>query len=108
MTVKDAIIVVDDDHAVRDSLQSLLETAGFPVRLYGSAAAFLADCPASEQGCLLLDVQMPDMDGRTLQQKVRAGWPRLAVVVMTGHARAGASEGGTRKPGSATASSRTV
>ncbi len=85
MTAKDVIVVVDDDSAVRDSLGSLLETAGFSVQLYESAEGFIARCPPTERGCLLLDVQMPDMDGLTLQERVTTGWPRLAVVVMTGH-----------------------
>src|SRR5471032_1489246 len=83
MTGKETIVVIDDDDAVRDSLQSLLETAGFSVRLHGSAEEFIAHCPSSERGCLLLDVQMPNMDGLTLQEKVATGWPQLAVVVMT-------------------------
>ncbi len=85
MSFKEAVIVVDDDDAVRDSLQSLLETAGFSVRLYGSAGEFIAHCPSTEQGCLLLDVQMPGMDGLALQERVATGWPQLSVVIMTGH-----------------------
>jgi two-component system response regulator FixJ len=85
MSVKAGVIVVDDDDAVRDSLQALLETAGFAVRLYGSAREFIANCPSAEQGCLLLDVQMPGMDGLTLQERVAIGWPQLSVVIMTGH-----------------------
>ncbi len=85
MTANDAIVVVDDDSAVRDSLGSLIETAGFSVQLYESAGDFIARCPSTTQGCLLLDVQMPEMNGLTLQEKVATGWPRLAVVVMTGH-----------------------
>jgi two-component system response regulator FixJ len=85
MSIREAVIVVDDDDAVRDSLQSLLETVGFSVRLYGSAEEFIANCPSVEQGCLLLDVQMPGMDGLALQERVATGWPQLSVVIMTGH-----------------------
>jgi two-component system response regulator FixJ len=85
MSDKDAVVVVDDDDGVRDSLQSLLETAGFSVRVYRSAGEFIADCPSTEQGGLLLDIQMPGMDGLALQEKVATGWPQLSVVIMTGH-----------------------
>jgi two-component system response regulator FixJ len=85
MTIREAVIVVDDDDAVRDSLQSLLETTDFAIRLYGSAAEFIAHCPGTERGCLLLDVEMPGMDGLALQERVATGWPQLSVVIMTAH-----------------------
>ena len=78
--------LVDDDEAVRDSLAALLETHGFEVACYASAAAFLAGCPAGAAGCLLTDIRMPDMDGLTLQERVVALYPELSVVIMTGHA----------------------
>ena len=85
MSVEEIVVVVDDDDVVRTSLQLLLKSAGFSVRLYGSAAEFIAHCPHAEQGCLLLDVQMPDMDGLALQEKLATGWPLLSVVILTGH-----------------------
>jgi two-component system response regulator FixJ len=85
MASKQAVVVVDDDDAVRDSLQSLLETAGFSVQLYQSAGEFIAHCPSTERGCVLLDIQMPGISGLALQERVAAGWPGLSVVIMTGH-----------------------
>ena len=78
--------VVDDDAAVRDSLALLLESAGLAVRAYDSAAAFLAVAVTLDAGCVLTDVRMPDIDGLTMQRKLTVLNPRLAVVVMTGHA----------------------
>ena len=54
--------VVDDDQAMRDSLEFLLETGGFAVRLYDSAQPFL-DCLLDlAPGCILTDIRMPDID----------------------------------------------
>lgn len=78
--------VVDDDPAVRDSLALLLQSAGISVRVYDSAAAFLNVAPTLDAGCVLTDVRMPDIDGLTLQRQLAVLNPRLAVVVMTGHA----------------------
>lgn len=79
--------VVDDDPAVRDSLAFLLQSAGFAVRTYDSAAAFLAVAPGLVAGCVLTDVRMPGgMDGLALQRHLAALGGCLAVVVMTGHA----------------------
>lgn len=86
MTDAATIHLVDDDDAVRDSLVALLETHGFAVRAFASAAEFLANCPTSAAGCLLTDIRMPDMDGLALQERVAATYPGLAVVMMTGHA----------------------
>ncbi len=84
----DALLVhvVDDDPAVRDSLALLLQSAGISVRVYASAAALLNVASKLDAGCVLTDVRMPEMDGLTLQRKLIALNPRLAVVVMTGHA----------------------
>ena len=85
MTEGALVHVVDDDPAVRDSLAFLLQAAGLNVRVYDSAAAFLAVAPGLRSGCVLTDVRMPQMDGLTLQRRLAALGGNLAVVVMTGH-----------------------
>jgi len=77
--------IVDDDPAVRDSLQLLLDAAGLGARTYSSAAEFLVSAGALRSGCVLTDVRMPDIDGLTLQRRLTELGSRLPVVVMTGH-----------------------
>ena len=76
--------VIDDDDAMRDSLDFLLSVRGFEVRLYESATAFLDALPAVSDGCVLSDISMPGMSGlelvRTLKQR-GLGYP---IVLMTG------------------------
>jgi two-component system response regulator FixJ len=77
--------VVDDDASVRDSLALLLESAGFSVRTYDSAAAFLKAASDLTAGCVLTDVQMPELNGLELQRRMSELDIRLPVIVMTGH-----------------------
>ena len=79
------VCVVDDDHAVRESLQILLETMGYAIRAYGSGLAFLEEYSALEPGCVLLDVRMPKMSGLDVQKRLQAERPDLPVVIVTGH-----------------------
>jgi two-component system response regulator FixJ len=79
------ICIVDDDPAVRDSVQALLESAGHAVRAFPAARAFLAERESVSCACLIADIRMPDMDGLTLQEelvRLKAGIP---VVIITGH-----------------------
>jgi two-component system response regulator FixJ len=80
------VFVVDDEEAIRDSLQALLGVFGFDVRCFASAAGFLEWAKPDEAGCLLVDVRMPEMSGLDLQKKVAASCPGISVVMMTGHA----------------------
>ncbi len=77
--------VVDDDASVRDSLSLLLESAGFAVRAYDSAPAFLRAASDRQTGCVLTDVQMPELNGLELQRRMSEFGIRLPVIVMTGH-----------------------
>jgi two-component system, LuxR family, response regulator FixJ len=77
--------IVDDDEAVRQSLAFLLSTAGVPVRVYGSATAFLDALPSLQSGCLITDVRMPDLTGIELLQRLKAKSIDLPVIVITGH-----------------------
>ena len=80
------IFIVDDDDAVRDSLQLLLQSAGFAkVQCYASARQFLELAQLQAGDCLLLDVRMPDMDGLELQEALNARGVKMPVIVMTGH-----------------------
>jgi two-component system response regulator FixJ len=77
--------VVDDDAAVRRSLERLLDTAGFRVVSYDSSSAFLKAARVLLAGCVLLDIQMPGVDGLAVQARLnRLGVP-LPVIVMTAH-----------------------
>jgi two-component system response regulator FixJ len=77
--------VVDDDLAIRESLDFLLGTAGFEVRLHENAQSLLDTMPGPLTGCILTDIRMPGIDGIELLRRVQARERKLPVVVMTGH-----------------------
>jgi FixJ family two-component response regulator len=78
------IYVLDDDHRVREALSSLLSSLGLRVEVFASAAEYLRfkkpDCPA----CLILDLELPGMNGLELQQEI-AGDQSPPIVFVTGH-----------------------
>jgi len=78
------IHVVDDDAAVRRSLARLLHSAGFGTNCYASAPHFLAVASQLSEGCLLLDIRMPDIDGMELQARLRGMGIGLPIIMMTG------------------------
>jgi len=80
-----AVYVVDDDEAVRDSLQWLLEGASYRVRTFDSAEAFLAGFDPSAIACLVLDVRMPGMSGLELQEHLVGRKIALPIIFITGH-----------------------
>ena len=80
------IAIVDDDDALRNSLDNLLRSVGFRVHGFASAEAFLRSDQARETACLILDVRMPGMNGLELQrQMVAANW-QIPIIFITGHA----------------------
>ena len=79
------VYVVDDDDAVRDSLQALLESRGYVVSAQASAEAFLASYRVGPLACAVVDLRMPGMDGLTLIERLMAEGKRLPVIMVTGH-----------------------
>jgi two-component system, LuxR family, response regulator FixJ len=79
------VIVVDDDEAVLDSLQIMLEAEGFEVETFARARALMESYDGAAGGCIVTDVRMPDMDGMALLQALKARGPMPPVIVMTGH-----------------------
>jgi two-component system, LuxR family, response regulator FixJ len=79
------VYVIDDDPAMRDSLNFLLGSAGFEVTLFDSAMAFLDVVPALDFGCVISDVRMPGVDGLDLLRRLQTDLKKLPVVIMTGH-----------------------
>jgi two-component system response regulator FixJ len=77
--------VVDDDEAMRHSLQFLLECAGLEARAYESALAFLDRIETMERGCIVTDVRMPGMSGLELVAALKAQGIADPVIVITGH-----------------------
>jgi two-component system response regulator FixJ len=85
-TCAEVVHVIDDDEAVRRSLALLLFSAGHTVKTYASAEGFLDALPQTMDGCIVVDVRMPGMDGLQLQEHLALGGVHLPVVVVTGHA----------------------
>lgn len=79
------VYVVDDDEAVRTSLQWLIASINLDVRTYASAQAFLDDYAPTGPGCLVADVRMPGISGLELQRQLAAQGSNLPVIVITGH-----------------------
>jgi FixJ family two-component response regulator len=76
--------VVDDDEAFRIALGRLLNALAYPVRLYASASDFL-NAAAEGAGCILLDVNMPDLSGLQLQERLARQSHPMPVIFLTGH-----------------------
>lgn len=85
MSVKPRVFIVDDDEAVRESLQALLDAKGHETTACDSAEAFLATYRPGTPGCALVDMRMPGMDGLALLEQLRTRKARLPVVMVTGH-----------------------
>ena len=80
------IAIVDDDDALRNSLDNLLRSVGFRVQGFASAEAFLQANHAHETACLILDVRLGGMNGLELQrQLVAANW-RIPIIFVTAYA----------------------
>lgn len=82
---KGTVYVVDDDEAVRDSLQWLLEGKDYRVRCFDSAESFLARYDQREVACLIVDVRMGGMTGLELQDRLIERNSPLPIVFITGH-----------------------
>lgn len=78
------VYVVDDNKAVRDSLVSLLMSNGVPARSFASGKDFLARRGHSEQGCLILDLYMPELSGLELLRLLRARGNMIPVIAISG------------------------
>ena len=79
------VYVIDDDEAMRDSLNFLLDSAHFNVTLFETALKFLDALPSLAFGCVVSDVRMPGMDGIELLKRMKAGHCSFPIVIMTGH-----------------------
>jgi FixJ family two-component response regulator len=78
------ICIVDDDEWVSDSLKVLLETFGFDVQSYSSGCEFLADAQRFPAGCLVIDQQMPDMNGLDVIDCLQKGGIRVPTILISG------------------------
>jgi two-component system response regulator FixJ len=85
MSGRGKVYVIDDDEAMRDSLDFLLSSADFQVTLFESARHFLDAVSGVGFGCIVSDVRMPGIDGIELLKRLKAGHSTLPVVIMTGH-----------------------
>lgn len=85
MALEGQVHVIDDDEAVRQSLEFLLRTADIEVQTYDSAASFLAKLPEIKGGCLVTDVRMPGLSGIDLLRRLRELEVHLPVIIITGH-----------------------
>ena len=85
MSEQRLIHLVDDDEAVRHSDSFMLRHAGFLVKTYPDGVTFLESARNADPGCILLDVQMPHMDGLEVQERLNDIGLAFPVIVLTGH-----------------------
>ena len=81
----DLIFVVEDDDAARESLEALLETAGYRTAAFASGTAFLDSLASTPGVCVVLDMKMPGMDGLEVQRRLNDSGALLPVIFVTGH-----------------------
>jgi len=79
------ILVVDDDAALRSSLQFILGVEGYAVRVYANGRELLDDVDLPDCGCLVIDQRLPDIDGLQLIDTMRSRDVRLPAILITTH-----------------------
>jgi FixJ family two-component response regulator len=79
------VAVVDDDISVRESLELLIENKGWQTALFESAQEFLAQLPNVVPSCLILDVNLPDLNGLDIQQRISNEKYSTPIIFITGY-----------------------
>jgi FixJ family two-component response regulator len=82
---KPIVALVDDDPRIRESLESLIESAGFTAWVFARAEDFLGSSHLAGTSCLITDVRMSGMNGIDLQRRVRLVRPELPIIFITAH-----------------------
>src|SRR5678816_1228965 len=82
---KPIVFVVDDDISVRESLELLIEFAGWQPETFASAEEFLARPRTTTPNCLVLDVSLPDLNGLELQKLIAADRIEMPIIFIPGH-----------------------
>jgi FixJ family two-component response regulator len=79
------VVVVDDDVSVRESLELLIQNEGWQAALFESAQEFLARLPSVDPSCLILDVNLPDLSGLDIQQRISDEKFSIPIIFITGY-----------------------
>ena len=79
------IATVDDDHRVRESIQSVLESAGYEAVSFESAETFFSSGALLRVSCVIADVRLPGINGTELQRRIRRERRQLPVILITAH-----------------------
>jgi len=79
------VFIVDDDVSVRESLESLIRFEGWKPETFASAQAFLLRKPAEVPNCLILDVELPGLNGLELQERIAGDRSEMPIIFLTGH-----------------------
>ncbi len=79
------VYVVDDEEAIRHSLEMLIGAVGLKVRVFSSAASFLETFDPSLRGCIVADLSMPGMNGLEMQERLNALDCRMPIIFLSGH-----------------------
>ena len=79
------VVVVDDDVSVRESLELLIQEEGWQPALFESAESFLARLPTLVPSCLILDVNLPDLSGLDIQQRISGEKSSTPIIFITGY-----------------------
>jgi FixJ family two-component response regulator len=82
---KPTVFIVDDDAFIREALETLVEAAGWTARTFASANLFLDCQPAKGPSCLVLDVELPGLNGLDLQALIAADRSDMPIIFVTGH-----------------------
>ncbi len=87
MSESSIVYIIDDDDAVRAGLKLLLESEGFKIVHFASALDFFRSCPenCACRGCVILDLQMPDMDGLAVQKQLLERGVTMPIIFLSGH-----------------------
>src|SRR4030088_2436924 len=80
------VSIVDDDKAVRDALENLLESVGLRVEAFASAEEFVNSGDVNNRSCLILDIQLPSMSGLELQHYLSKKPDTIPIIFITAHA----------------------